>query len=333
MGTCGSFPPKQGYQEGTLHYSHCLGNLCKIGGSTVFSTLDAVSGFMQVKLDEQSSRCVTFATPFGRYHFLRLPYDIASAPEVFHRTIVEHFSDIPGVEVYVDDLLVHGANKEEHDSRLRTVLARCRTINLKLNKDKCFFERSELRYLGHIIGQDQVKIDPAKVKAIVDMRLPGNKDDLARFLGMITYVAKVCPNLSNVAAPLRELTKKNAAWHWGEFHNQAWANLKDLISDAPSLRMFDPRTPVRLSILQQDQPVEYASCSLTPAQERYSQIEEFLAVQFGLTRFHQYVYGQSVTVETDQKPLLGIVKKGLNDLSPRLLRMRLRNHFRIAKRT
>ena len=75
----------------------------RICGCRVFSTLDATSGFLQLELDEASSYLTTFATPFGRYRFLRLPYGISSAPEVFHRTVNELFFDIEGVETYVDD--------------------------------------------------------------------------------------------------------------------------------------------------------------------------------------------------------------------------------------
>jgi len=80
--------------------------------------------------------------------------------------------------------------------------------------------------------------------------------------------------------------------------------------------------------MQEGQTIEFASCSLTDTQKTYVQIEkEFLAVQFGLRRFYQYIYGKHVHVETDQLPLLGIMKKGFNDLSARLLRMRLRNQI------
>ena len=83
----------------------------KLTHSRVFSTLDATSGFLQLELDKESSNLTTFATPFGRYKFLRLPFGISSAPEVFHRTVSEIFSDIKGVEIYIDDLLIHAPTK------------------------------------------------------------------------------------------------------------------------------------------------------------------------------------------------------------------------------
>ena len=107
-------------------------------------------------------------------------------------------------------------------------------------------------------------------------------------------------------------------WVWGHDQEAAFSDLKQLICSNPTLRMFDPEKPVTLSvdssksgmgavIMQDGQPIEYASCALNQTQQAYAQIEkEFMAVQFGLQRFHQYVYGQpNITVETDHLPLLG----------------------------
>ena len=87
----------------------------RLHGSTYFSTLYATSGFLQMKLDEESSYKTTFASPYGRYRYLRLPFGIKSAPEVYHRTVADLFSDIEGVETYIDDFIIHGSTEEEHD--------------------------------------------------------------------------------------------------------------------------------------------------------------------------------------------------------------------------
>ena len=92
---------------------------CRLSEAKYFTVLDASSGFWQLKLDEASTRLCTFNTPFGRYRFLRLPFGINSAPEVFHRTVRQLFEGIEGVETYIDDLLVWGETKELHDCRLR----------------------------------------------------------------------------------------------------------------------------------------------------------------------------------------------------------------------
>ena len=311
----------------------------KLSKSRVFTTLDATSGFLQLELDEDSSLLTTFATPFGRYRFLRLPYGISSSPEIFCRTVSELFEDIKGVECYVDDLLIHAPTMAEHDAILKSVLERCREKNLRLNESKCTFRQKHIKYLGHIIGDGVIKPDPAKIKAVIDMPQPQNVEDVCRLLGMAAYLSKFCPNLSDITTPLRELTKKNATWSWSDTHDESLAQLKAVVTSTPALRMFDPDLPIVLSvdssqfgmgavIMHNGQPIEFASCTLTDTQKKYAQIEkEYLAVQFGLRRFHQYIYGQHVVVETDHLPLIGIMNKGLNDISPRLLRMRLRNQL------
>ena len=232
------------------HYSiPSLGEIvAKLHGAQYFSTLDATSGFLQIPLEDASSYVATFATPSGRYRFLRLPFGIKSAPEVFHRTIVEMFHDIEGVETYIDDILIYAPTEEEHDRRLRAVLQRCRDANLSLNKDKCVIKTQELKYLGHIISPDGVKADPAKVAAIVDMPVPESKEDVRRFIGMINYLSKYCPNLSSIAAPLRDLMKKDVVWSWDSNHQQAWLAVKGLIKANVELKLFDPTKPVVVTV-------------------------------------------------------------------------------------
>ena len=102
----------------------------ELAGAQYFSVLDASSGFWQIPLDDQSSDLCCFNTPFGRYKFLRLPFGLHSAPEVFHKTMCPILEGIPGCQVYIDDILVWGKTKEEHDQRLRLVFERAREHNL-----------------------------------------------------------------------------------------------------------------------------------------------------------------------------------------------------------
>ena len=308
----------------------------RLHGSTYFSTLDATSGFLQMKLDEESSYKTTFASPYGRYRYLRLPFGIKSAPEVYHRTVADLFSDIDGVETYIDDFIIHGSTEEHHDQHLRQVLDRCRKVNLKLNLSKCEFKKTELQYLGHVIYRNTIRPDRSKTNAICDIPEPQNKGDVRRILGMVTYLAKFCPNLSTVAAPLRDLTRKGVAWTWDAIHKEALRQVKDLVSSPAMLKLYDPHSEITLSvdasqyglgacIMQDGVPVAYASRTLTDTHKRYAQVEkEMMAIEFGLHRFHQYIYGQTVTVETDHLPLLGVTRKPIADISPRLKRMRLK---------
>ena len=122
----------------------------------------------------------------------------------------EMFEDNEGVEVLVDDLLIWSETEEQHDSRLKQVLDRARHCNLKLNKDKSQIKLDEVSYIDHILSKDGLKPDPKKAEAITKMNSPENKQEL---LGMVTYLAKFIPNLSQTASPLRTLLKKEVEWH------------------------------------------------------------------------------------------------------------------------
>ena len=180
--------------------------LTRLPDAKIFSTLDATSGFWQIPLDEESSFLTCFNTPFGRYRFKRLPFGIKSAPEVYQRVMEELFGGIEGCEVIADDLMVWGRNNEEHDQRLKKVLDRAREVQLKLNQKKCKIRVTEVSYIGHTFTSDGVKPDQRKVQAILMMPEPKMKQDLQRFIGMIQYLAKFMPNLSEKAAPLRSLS-------------------------------------------------------------------------------------------------------------------------------
>ena len=111
----------------------------KLSGSTVFSKLDATSGFHQISLDEASCLLTTFITTFGRYCNRRLPFGITSAPEIFQRRMTEILDGLDGVESIIDDVLIYGRTQSEHDERLDRVLNRIRDAGIKLNRDKCEF--------------------------------------------------------------------------------------------------------------------------------------------------------------------------------------------------
>ncbi|XP_039462577.1 uncharacterized protein LOC120436178 [Oreochromis aureus] len=168
-----------------------------MSGATIFSVLDAKSSFWQIKLDPASSLLTTFATPFGRFKFLRMPFGINTASEVFQRAMEQIFMGYP-CAVIVDDILVGGKGIEEHDKNLKKVLERARQVNLKQNPKKCKFRLKEVSYVGHIFTDEGLKADPTKISAINEMPPPEDKTSLQRFLGMINYLGKFIPNLSEL---------------------------------------------------------------------------------------------------------------------------------------
>jgi len=134
--------------------------LAQLAEAQFFTKLDANSGFWQVPLSKESARLTTFITPYGRYCFNRLPFGISSAPELFQRRMSTALEGLEGVVCLMDDILIHGKSKEEHDKRLLTTLERLQRHGITLNKEKCSFATTSVKFLGHIIGTEGVRPDP-----------------------------------------------------------------------------------------------------------------------------------------------------------------------------
>jgi len=306
-------------------------------GSKVFGTLDCSQGFFQIALDDKSSRLTTFNTPWGRYRYLKLPMGLSCSPEVYQMAMVDMLGDIDGVEIVMDDILIHAVDLPTFERRLETVLKRCKEYDLRLNPKKTKLGLREVDWIGHKITDEGVKISENKVKAILQMPSPTSVDEVRRLLGMINYLSKFIHNLSDVTAPIRVLLKKDIAFYWDKEQEASFQMCKKILSEAPVLKFYSSTEPVVLScdasskglgavLLQNGQPVAYASKALTDAEKRYAQIEkELLGIVFACKYFHYLIYGRDqVTVETDHKPLELIWKKPLVNAPMRLQKMLLR---------
>lgn len=166
-------------------------------------------GFIQMVLTEKSADICTFITPFGKYRYKRLSFGLPIAPEVFQRANTEMFGDIENVGIYIDDLIIAAKDEKEHDKILRQVLERANRYNVKFNKKKLQYRMKEVKYLGLVFNKEGVKPDNRYVEAILKLKDPANKKELLIILGMINFIAKFIPNVSELTSSLRELTKKN----------------------------------------------------------------------------------------------------------------------------
>ena len=176
----------------------------------VFTICDAKDGFLQIRLDDASSKLTTFHTPFGRYKWSRLPFGINSAPEEFQHRTLEIIEGLEGVG--------QGDTQDQaildHDRNLTAFLRRCQERKLKLNRDKLQFRLESVKYQGHILTSEGLCPDPEKVTAILNMPRPKDKAEIRRFLGMVTYLSKFIPQLSETSQPLRDLTKQDKEFLW-----------------------------------------------------------------------------------------------------------------------
>ena len=307
----------------------------EIPNAKIFSTLDAKSGFLQIKLTEESSYLTTFNTPIGRYRWLRLPFGVSCAPEVFQRIMEEMLEGITGAFAVIDDILIAGENVEEHDKILSKVLKKACDYNLRLNFDKVKIRQTEVAYVGHVISQDGLKPDPEKVKAVLDMPCPTSKQSLKRFLGFVTYLSKFLPHLSTSTESLRRLLKEDVIFEWNLPQEQAFQEIKLLCTKCPILKFYDVTKPITIQsdasstglgavLLQEGRPVAYSSRAMTETETRYAQIEkELLSIVFACKQFHCYIFGKPTLVLNDHKPLETIFKKPLYTCPLRLQRMLL----------
>ena len=215
-----------------------------------------------------------------------------------------------------------------------------RKSGMTLNKTKCVFSAREITFLGHTLTDVGIKPDLRKVTAITEMPNPQSEEDLKRFLGMVNYLAKFVPDLSDITAPLRELLEKDAQWCFEAAHENAIERLKSIITSEPVLKYFDPQLPTKVSTdasksglgatLEQKHgdkwcPVAFSSRALTQAEYNYCPIEkETLSVLFGCEKFHEFVYGQLFEAENDHQPLKSIFNKPVSKAPPRIQRFLLR---------
>jgi hypothetical protein len=148
--------------------------LDKLHGCTTFSSLDLQSGYHQIRIRDEDKPKTAMMTPMGQFQFKVLCFGLTNAPATFQRAMNKIFSKHIGkfVLVYLDDILVMSRTPEEHEQHLRIVLQILRENGLKAKLSKCEFNEAELHFLGHVIGNDGVAVDPAKMAVIEKWPLP-----------------------------------------------------------------------------------------------------------------------------------------------------------------
>ncbi len=304
----------------------------------VMTLLDLEAGFWQVGVDQESAKLLTFATPWGRFQYNRLPYGISTAAEIFHKAVCDALQDIPGVIVYVDDVLTYGKTTSEHDERVARVKARLEERGFTTNKAKSVEAVSRVKFLGHIVGDGQISPDPDKIKAILEYPEPRCRKDLKGFQGMISWLRKFVPTINAYMNDFRHLLKAHTAWTWTATETETFNKIKKAITEIQPLMAIRPGEKLILSadassyglgaaLMQRNEageehPVFFASRMMNDTELKYAQVDkELLALVWAMERLDPLIYGQRITVQTDHKPLLGLLKKPMAHMSPRQQRL------------
>ncbi|KAL7853111.1 hypothetical protein SRHO_G00188960 [Serrasalmus rhombeus] len=295
----------------------------QLNGGQHFTKLDMSHAYQQVVLEEESRKYVTINTHKGLYTYTRLPFGVASSPAIFQRTMEGILGGIPNVAIYLDDILCTGPNEQEHLKTLEEVLQRLEKSGLRLKRGKCEFMGKEVTFLGHKINASGLHPLTEKVEAIAEAPEPQNVSELKAYLGLLNYYHRFLPKLSTLLAPLHTLLKKEEKWSWGVKQQKAFEESKVLLQSCSVLVHYDSNKPLILAcdaspygvgaVLSHrmadgsERPIGFVSRTLSAAEKNYSQLDkEGLAVVFGVTKFHKYLYGRQFVIVTDHKPLISL---------------------------
>ena len=313
----------------------------ELAGATVYTKADALKAFLQIRLTHEGSLLMTFNSHRGCLRFLRMPFGAKMSQDVFQMRMDAILEQCPGVIGIHDDMVIYGVDQEDHDANLINLLNVCQKEGLVLNSKKLELRRERVTFFGAEYSALGMHPDPKKVQGITEMTAPMEKQQLQSFLGMVNYMGTFIPNLSHHTELLRAMLKKDNVFHWEEQQTQSFQNIKALIAKANEmpLRYYDRMKPVKVHadaslrglgacLIQEfkgeDQPIAFASKSLTDAETRYANIErELLAIVFACQRFSTYLLGRSFIAGSDHKPLEMIAMKNLANAPPRLQRMLL----------
>ena len=175
----------------------------------------------------------------GLYAFQRLPFGVSSAPAIWQKTMDEILHDIPGVVCFYDDILITGCDVEEHDRRLKLVLARLAERGVRLRKQKCAIRVDRVRYLGYSISRNGLEPNQDKVQAILKASAPKNVQALQSFLGCVNFYNRFLPDMSSVLKPLNNFLRKGVPCNWTDECEKVFAQVKRMLTSAPVLAHFE----------------------------------------------------------------------------------------------
>ena len=166
--------------------------------------------YWHVPLDEESSMMTTFATQYGRYRWLRLPFGLSVSSEIFQKRLHGALIGLEGTLCVADDIVVHAEDVNTHDQRLQALLGRCKEQGIRLNKGKSEIRRDDITFIGHKITKDGLQADPEKIQGIVQMKRPINKEENPNITRHGELPCKFMPHLSDVMKLIRDLTKQGS---------------------------------------------------------------------------------------------------------------------------
>ena len=315
--------------------------LDRVATAKVFSKMDLRAGYHQVRMASEDIYKTAFVTHMGAYEWKVLPMGLTNAPATFQRLMNSTLAPHRGnCVVYLDDILVFSNNIEEHKLHLSAVLESLQQAKLKVHAGKSEFGKSEVSFLGHVVGHGMLGMELGKIEAVRDWKLPTTKKQLQSFLGFANFYRTHVERFSHIAAPLTNLLEKadvRGGIVCGEKETTAFQQLKSALITAPLLHGIVPAAHKVLFVDASDEavgavlhqintmgeqvPVAFGSRKLTKVERRYpTRDKELLALMFALRQWRHHLLGRNFTVYSDHESLRYLLTMDISGRKDRLAR-------------
>ena len=175
----------------------------KLGGATMFSTIDLRSGYYHIGLTRESRAKSAFIVPMGKWQFKCTPFGLSQAPAYFQLLIDKVLMGCSSFAMgYLDDIIIFSKTDEEYLQHLEEIFTRLRNFGLKMKREKCSFFKKHIQYLGHLVSERGFKLLPEKLELIHNMPAPRTAKEVKQFLGLIGYYRKFVPRFVDISRPL-----------------------------------------------------------------------------------------------------------------------------------
>uniref|UniRef100_A0A2N9GBA6 RNA-directed DNA polymerase n=1 Tax=Fagus sylvatica TaxID=28930 RepID=A0A2N9GBA6_FAGSY len=268
-------------------------------GHAMFSFMDGFSGYNQIRMSTRDAEKTAFRTPIGNFYYTVMPFGLKNAGATYQRTMTAMFHDMMHKEIedYVDDIVVKSKKREDHLGILRKVFDRCRLYKLKMNPLKCAFGVSAGKFLGFLVHNRGIDVDPAKASAVATMKAPTSHKELKSFLGRLSYI-----------------------------RSEAFEKIQQIMTKLPTVCAPVPGRPLRLYlasnseaigglVAQEDEegterPIYYVSRALKDAETRYSGAERAcLALIYASQRLRHYFLAHKIQLITKSHPIRSLLHR------------------------
>uniref|UniRef100_A0A2N9IB95 RNA-directed DNA polymerase n=1 Tax=Fagus sylvatica TaxID=28930 RepID=A0A2N9IB95_FAGSY len=304
-------------------------------GHAMFSFMDGFSGYNQIFMSPKDAEKTAFRTPIGNFYYTVMPFGLKNAGATYQRTMTAMFHDMMHREIedYVDDIVVKSKTRGDHFGVLKKVFERCRLYKLKMNPLKCAFGVSAGKFLGFLVHQRGIDVDPTRASAIATMKPPTTHKELKSFLGKLSYIRRFIPGLAAVTSAFSPLLKKGASFHWSTECQEAFEKVQNIMTKLPTVCAPISGKPLRLYLASNsqaigaliaqendngvEQPIYYVSRTLKDAESRYSGAERScLALIYASQRLRHYFLAHKVQLMTKSHPIRSLLHRSV--LSGRL---------------